>query len=41
MAEQTAVLEIVSTTSDLLARLTYKYGQLIFVKELPKISPLR
>lgn len=33
MAEQTAVLEIVSTTSDLLARLTYKYGQLIFVKD--------
>ena len=33
MAEQTAVLEIVSTTSEWLPRLTYKYGQLIFVKD--------
>lgn len=33
MAEQTAVLEIVSTTSEWLPQLAYKYGQLIFVKD--------
>ena len=33
MTEQTAVLEIVSTTSEWLPQLAYKYGQLIFVKD--------
>ena len=33
MAEKTVVLEIVSTTSNRLVQLTYKYGQLIFVKD--------